>query len=85
MSSSVAVPCIVSGPGVPFISTAQEFRIIELIANKCINTKSVISIKVKVDLIILKNDVILAITSHPENGLSLLYLVKSDNMEALSF
>jgi hypothetical protein len=71
MSSSVAVPCIVSGPGVPFISTAHEFRIIELIANKCINTKSVINIKVKVDLIILKNDVILAITSHPENGLSL--------------
>jgi hypothetical protein len=71
MSSSVAVPFIVSGPGVPLISTAQELRIIELIANKCINTKSVINIKVKVDLILLKNDVILAITSHPGNGLSL--------------
>jgi hypothetical protein len=85
MSSSVAAPCIVSGPGVPFISTAHEVRILELTANKCNNTKSVINIKVKADSIDLKNNVVFAITRHPEIGLFLLCLVESDNIEALGF
>ncbi|MGI0030942.1 MAG: hypothetical protein ACRD80_05105, partial [Nitrososphaeraceae archaeon] len=51
-----AVPCIVSGLGVPFISTPQDLKTIKLIANIVISTKTVITVHLNDRLVILLND-----------------------------